>query len=92
MTSESESEAQAQARVAAISSLSGSSFGIDLENVEVNVTLVGGTSSAMGGGITWEKGALAKCEVVVPYESLLFGDTHIKADLYAMVERPARTY
>jgi hypothetical protein len=73
--------------------MSGSSFGIDLDDIEVSLVLVGGTSSTSGSGITWEKGALVRCQISIPYRSLIsFTDKTMTSAIYAMVETPAKTY
>lgn len=81
------------ARNAAKMTMQNSTFGIDADRIAVSVELVGGTSSAFGGGITWEKGALAKCTLTVPFQAASsFEEKDMTSTIYIMVERPARTY
>lgn len=91
---ETQQAAQTEATTTAKMTLQDSSFGIDIDAVTVSVQLVGGTSSTTNGSqIEWEKGALAKCEISVPYRSLInFQDTTMNSIIYMMVERPAHTY
>lgn len=92
VTCETQQEAATQALTTAKMTMQESTFGIDVDNMSVDLELVGGTS-ATEGGITWEKGALVKCQVTVPFRSLIsFTDTNMTAILYMMVERPVRTY
>lgn len=94
VTCDSQSDAVVQAASTAKMTMAGSSFGVDLDQMVVTVELVGGTSSATNGsGISWEKGALAKCRVTVPYRSLTtFTDETMSSAIYMMVEKPAHTY
>lgn len=85
-------EAQRQAEATCLMTMEDNSFGVETEDVDVDLQLVGGTSST-NGGITWEKGALVKCQVTVPFKSLIsFSETNMTSIIYMMVERPARTY
>jgi len=87
------STALTQAQTTARMTLANSTYGVDSDNVGVHLELVGGTSSTSGSGITWEKGALLKCEVTAPisqFINILDGD--MSSCIYVMVERPARTY
>lgn len=85
-----------QARMAARNALTESTFQIEQDDIQVSLQLVGGTSSPTGGsGITWEKGALVKCQVTFPVNgvfALLNDDAVMDSCVYLMVERPARTY
>lgn len=100
VTCETSTEAIEQARTTALMTIADSSFGIDVDAVTVKLQLVGGTSSTSGGaseawqnGITWEKGALVKCQIDVPFRSLInFQDETMTSIIYMMVERPAKTY
>lgn len=93
VTCDSAEAASIQARNTAIMTLEDNTFGIDLEQVRVTVELVAGTSDVGGSGITWEKGALAKCEITAPFKSIAtFTEEQMTSTLYMMVERPARTY
>jgi hypothetical protein len=86
-------DALAQAKSTAVMTLSDTTFGVYLDDMKVSVTLVGGTSSTNGSGITWEKGALAKCQITLPYKSLIDFKVHtMSSTLYVMVEQPAKTY
>jgi len=92
---ETQSSALHQAESTAKSTIASSTMGINPDNVTVNLTLVGGTSSANGSGITWEKGALVKCTVRAKVDEILplgSGDGTMESTIYLMVERPARTY
>lgn len=95
---ETPSSARAQAQSTARSTMSSNSFGITPEDIQVSVELVGGTTSTTSstslssGGITWEKGALAKCEVTVPYITMTGREESITSTIYMMVEKPARRY
>lgn len=81
------------AKATARATLQGTSFGVDIDDINVSIELVGGTSSVFGGGITWEKGALAKCTVTVPFKAVSsFEEKNMTSAIYIMVERPARTY
>ena len=87
------STALTQAQTTARMTLGNSTYGVDQNSVSVRLELVGGTSSTSGSGITWEKGALLKCEVSAPinqFINILSGD--MTSCIYVMVERPARTY
>ena len=85
--------ALAQASSAAKMSIAESTFGTNVEEVSVKLELVGGTSSTTGSGIEWEKGALLKCQVIVPaYEFLSSSHKDLTSTIYMMVERPAKTY
>lgn len=93
VTCETSAEAMEQARTTALMTMADSSFGIDINAVTVDLQLVGGTSSTSGSGITWEKGALVKCQISVPFRSLInFQDQTMTSIIYMMVERPAHTY
>lgn len=85
--------ALAQATSAAKMTMAESTFGANADEVTVKLELVGGTSSTTGSGIEWEKGALLKCQVIVPaYEFLSFSHKDLTSTIYMMVERPAKTY
>lgn len=89
---EGQAEAEAAALSAAKMSLSSSTFGVDIDNVQVQLRLVGGTSGS-GNEITWEKGALLECRLLVPaYAYLSREGQYYSTTIYMMVERPARTY
>lgn len=98
VTCETSTEAIEQARTTALMTIADSSFGIDVDAVTVSLQLVGGTTAATSAkselnGIGWEKGALAKCTVQVPFRSLInFQDQIMSSTIYMMVERPAKTY
>lgn len=87
------SEAIIEAENAAKMTLANNTFGIDIDNVEVHIELVGGTSAA-GGEIRWEKGALIKCTVIVPFQMFSGGANNgtVTGSTYIMVERPTRIY
>ena len=79
------------------STLKNSTFGVEDDDIHVQLTLVAGTSSAGGmsgaGGIAWEKGALAECTVTIKIDKLLdIGGDTMTARIYVMVERPAKVY
>lgn len=79
------------------STLQNSTFGVDDDDIDVQLNLVAGTSSTPGspgvGGIAWEKGALAECTVVIKIDKLLnIGGDTMTARIYVMVERPVRVY
>jgi len=98
VTCETASEAQAQATTTALMTIANSSFGIEVDAVRVSLQLVGGTTAASSAqssldGIGWEKGALVKCQISVPFRSLIsFRDETMTSIIYMMVERPAKTY
>lgn len=86
-------EAKVEALSAAKMTISQSTFGVNPDNVVVDLQLVGGTSSTTGSGITWEKGALLSCKVSIPaYDYITLSDATFSTTIYMMVERPARTY
>lgn len=94
-------DAQIQARNTAVTTLENTTFGGDVDNIQVNLKLVGGTSQAGGtgasasamDGIRWEKGALLQCEIVVPmFNFSILGKDSMRTTLFMMVENPARTY
>lgn len=94
-------DAQLQARNIAVTTLANTTFGGDIDNIQVNLKLVGGTSQASGAGasassmngIRWEKGALLQCEIVVPmFNFSILGKDSMRTTLFMMVEKPARTY
>ena len=86
-------EAKTEALSAAKMTIAQSTFGVDPEHVEVDLQLVGGTSSTTGSGIEWEKGALLSCKVSVPaYDYVTLSGAKFSTTIYMMVERPARTY
>lgn len=94
-------EAQRQAKNVAVTTLANTTFGGDIDNIQVNLKLVGGTSQASGAGasehsmdgIRWEKGALLQCEIVVPmFNFSILGKDSMRTTLFMMVEKPARTY
>lgn len=91
VTCDTYSKAQEQAKSTAIANLSSSAKTAD--QAKVTVTLVGGTSSTTGSGITWEKGALAKVTITLPFKSIIDLKEHtMTSTMYMMVERPAKTY
>lgn len=97
VTADNYETARTQAASAVKMTLNDNTFGVDIDNVSVNIDLVAGTTAAgsnsSSNGITWEKGALAKCETVVPYKSLFdFQEHQMKSTLYVMVEKPAKTF
>ena len=85
-----------QAVMTARSTLMESTMAIASDDIHVALELVGGTSSAAGSGITWEKGALVKCTVSFPVNEILplgnLATQEMSGCIYLMVERPARTY
>lgn len=83
-----------QAETTARMTLANSTYGVDPDQVQIHLELVGGTSSTNGSGITWEKGALLKVQVMVPINQLMDALTSgtMSSTLYIMVERPAKTY
>lgn len=94
-------DAQLQARNIAVTTLANTTFGGDIDNIQVNLKLVGGTSQTSGpsasehsmDGIRWEKGALLQCEIVVPmFNFSILGKDSMRTTLFMMVEKPARTY
>jgi len=82
-----------QMSAVAKNTISSSTFGIDENDIQVSIELVAGTSNAAGGGIKWEKGALAKCTLTMPLNGLIsFGPEYMSSTIYIMIERPAATY
>lgn len=83
-----------QAETTAKMTLANSTYGVDPDQVQVHLEVVGGTSSTSGSGITWEKGALLKCQIAVPINQLMdvLSSGAMSSTLYIMVERPAKTY
>ncbi len=94
VTSAEQTTAQQEAYTTAKMTLESSTFGVDIDRLDVSLELVGGTSSTIdGSGIKWEKGALVKCQTRIPYKSLVDFQYHEMAStLYLMVEQPAKTY
>ena len=92
---ENETIANASARQAVLSTLTAdhSVGGFENEDVDINLDLVSGTSDTASAGIKWEKGALLRLEVQVPYQLFYAGETRTMSSiLYVMVEQPAKTY
>lgn len=90
---ETEEQGKAEAISAARTALANSTFGIDVDEVDVELNLVGGTTSTESAGITWEKGALLECKISVPAQQYYtFAHGSMSSTIYMMVERPARTY
>lgn len=85
--------AKAQMLSVARSTITATTFGVDEDEILVEIELVAGTSNTSGSGIKWEKGALAKCTLTIPLDDYIsFGPRTMSSTIYVMVERPAPTY
>lgn len=95
VTCDNQTDAETQAYAVIDATLSANTFSIDTDNINVDIALVSGTSDTLTGGTTiaWEKGALIKLQVTVPYYSMAtFSENTMSSILYMMVEKPAKTY
>ncbi len=99
VTCETVSDARTNAINTAQSTLANNSFSVAPEDVQVTLSLVAGSTSTANqtnkdetSNITWEKGALAKCEIKVPFTSMTGQHDYISSVIFMMVEKPARTY